>query len=186
MHTHNWQGQHYSSHNTLWVCTVISSMHSACITVSSHLRDCTNCLLSDAVCGKHVREPVSETEPSFTLFKPRCHFVLLLCWTLKDQTQGPIAEPNLSSHPKHEVCEVCRRTLKYASSLTAAGALRFISPVSKYSTRISKAFTVAASQLELLLWDAFFFAINIDAARVICECMLQSLLDWAVLRVGIH
>lgn len=82
-------------------------------------------------CGKHVREPVSETESSFTLFKLWCHFVLLLCWTLKEQTQGPIAEPNLSSHLKHEVCEVCKRTLKNASSLTAAGTLRFISPVWK-------------------------------------------------------
>ena len=81
--------------------------------------------------------------------------LMLLCWTLKEQTLGPIAVPNLSSHPEREVCEVCKRTLKCASSLTAAGAVRFIPPVSKYSTPISKAFTVAASQLELYSsWDA--------------------------------
>lgn len=47
MHTYIWQGQHYSSHSAQRVCTIISSMFSACITVFFHLRDCASCLLSD-------------------------------------------------------------------------------------------------------------------------------------------
>lgn len=44
---------------------------------------------------------------------------------------GPIAVPNLSSHPEREVCSVCGRTVKCAWSLTAAGALHFIPPASQ-------------------------------------------------------
>lgn len=49
------------------------------------------------ICGKHVTETVSEMASSFALFKPAL-------WNIKETDTGPTAVPNLSSHPRREVC----------------------------------------------------------------------------------
>ena len=102
------------------------------------------------------------------------------------ETPGPIAVPNLSSHPEREVCYVCVRTLKSALSLTAAGALHFIPPASKWSTPISKAFAVETSRLEFRLLGAAFvinrsvqhmFYANarcIPCDTATCECFIRK------------
>lgn len=157
-HTYNRRGQRYSCRTTPRSCTTTSSvaqMHSACITGLSYLREYTNFPLSDAAVENMSQKRLLKL--SLRLLLLLC-FNLLLWWTLKKQTQGPVAVPNLSSHPECKVCYVCRRTLKYASSFDCRRCVAFHpSCLKAWRTHLQSFYRGGIRVRDVVCWEMCFF-----------------------------